>query len=79
MASVYRMLPVMSARFWGRWRTEDPHAVMTFIYCFIAVRSLLAVQGLQLAACAPLMRIKKKKQTKKAAVAPHSPFAKFLN
>lgn len=37
-------------------------AVITLIYCFIAVRSLLAVDGLQLAACAQLMQIKKKKK-----------------
>lgn len=33
-------------------------AVITLIYCFIAHWSLLAVDGLQLGACAPLMQIK---------------------
>lgn len=47
-------------------------AVITLIYCFIAVRRLLAVDGFQLAACAPLMQIK---EGKKKASAPHSPFA----
>lgn len=37
-------------------------AVITLIYCFIAVRRLLAVDGFQLAACAPLMQIKEGKK-----------------
>lgn len=40
-------------------------AVITLIYCFIAVRRLLAVDGLHLAACALLMQIIKKKKTKR--------------
>lgn len=38
-------------------------AVITLIYCFISVRRLLAVDGFQLAACAPLMQIKEEKKS----------------
>lgn len=62
MAGVYRTQNAASDVSWILRTVENRRSLqqLPLIYCFMAVRSLLAVDGLQLAARAPLMRIKTK-------------------